>query len=136
MGAGTVKSRDTGVGGNPVPAAFPAPVGTMNVTSRIVDILEVLKWAKVQADEDAGIPTYTYGMNVGGSARRTVSGFTGQSSRSQCPCVKHHMDFPIWRHSGAEGLALGFKGQPLYSLLPCAEWRLNRRKRFEEKTRR
>ena len=50
------------------------PVGTMNVESRIAEILEVLKWAKVQADEDTGIPAYTYGMNVGGGAGRTASG--------------------------------------------------------------
>jgi len=51
-----------------------SPIGTLNVESRLAEILEVLKWAKVQADEDTGIPAYTYGMNVGGGAGRTASG--------------------------------------------------------------
>ena len=50
------------------------PIGTLSVESRIAEILEILKWAKIQADEDTGIPAYTYGMNVSGGAGRTASG--------------------------------------------------------------
>jgi hypothetical protein len=52
------------------------PVGTIDFESRIVELLKVFDWAKQQADDDSGIPAYTYGMNVTGGALRTSSGLT------------------------------------------------------------
>lgn len=52
------------------------PVGTINFESRIVELLKIFDWAKQQADDDSGIPAYTYGMNVTGGALRTSSGLT------------------------------------------------------------
>ena len=51
-----------------------APMGLMSAESRISEILDVIKWEKNQADEDTGIPAYTYGMNATGGAGRTASG--------------------------------------------------------------
>lgn len=52
------------------------PVGTLNFDSHIVELLRVFDWAKQQSDDDSGIPSYTYGMNVTGGALRTSSGLT------------------------------------------------------------
>lgn len=50
------------------------PMGVLEIPSKIREILEVFNWAKTQADEDSGIPAYTYGTNVSGGAGRTASG--------------------------------------------------------------
>jgi hypothetical protein len=50
------------------------PMGAMEIPSRIDDALKILTWGKQQADEDSGIPAYTYGTNVSGGAGRTASG--------------------------------------------------------------
>ncbi len=50
------------------------PIGILDLPSRIDELLRVFQWAKVQADEDSGIPAYTYGTNVSGGAGRTASG--------------------------------------------------------------
>lgn len=52
------------------------PVGSLNFESHILELLKVFDWAKQQADDDSGIPAYTYGMNVSGGALRTSSGLT------------------------------------------------------------
>lgn len=50
------------------------PMGAMDVPSRVREMLDVFQWGKTQADEDSGIPAYTYGTNVSGGAGRTASG--------------------------------------------------------------
>lgn len=52
------------------------PIGVLQVPSTMNDILAVFGWAKQQADEDTGIPAYTYGSNVSGGAGRTASGLS------------------------------------------------------------
>lgn len=51
-----------------------APMGTIDVQSRIPELWALFKDLKAQADEDSGIPAYTYGSNVSGGAGRTASG--------------------------------------------------------------
>lgn len=50
------------------------PIGSFDIPSHIPELLKVFEWAKQQADDDSGIPAYTYGANVGGGAGRTASG--------------------------------------------------------------
>lgn len=52
------------------------PVGVLDFNSHMAELLKVFDWAKQQADDDSGIPAYTYGMNVTGGALRTSSGLT------------------------------------------------------------
>lgn len=51
-----------------------APMGTIDIPSRITELWALFKELKSQADEDSGIPAFTYGSNVSGGAGRTASG--------------------------------------------------------------
>lgn len=62
-----------------------APMGVMDVQSKAADLLAVWERMKTQADDDSGIPAYTYGQASGNSgAMRTAQGlqiFTEAASR-------------------------------------------------------
>ena len=62
-----------------------APIGTIQVPSNASELLAVWDKMKLQADDDSGIPAYTYGQSAGqGGALRTASGlqtFTEAASR-------------------------------------------------------
>ena len=62
-----------------------APMGVMDVPSKADDLLTVWERMKVQAEDDSGIPAYTYGQASGNSgAMRTAQGlaiFTEAASR-------------------------------------------------------
>ena len=62
-----------------------APIGTIQVPSNASELLSVWEKMKLQADDDSGIPAYTYGQSSGqGGALRTASGlqtFTEAASR-------------------------------------------------------
>lgn len=62
-----------------------APMGVMDVPSKAGEILQVWERMKTQADDDSGIPAYTYGQSSGNSgAMRTAQGlaiFTEAASR-------------------------------------------------------
>lgn len=62
-----------------------APIGTIQVPSNATELLGVWEKMKLQADDDSGIPAYTYGQSAGqGGALRTSSGlqiFTEAASR-------------------------------------------------------
>lgn len=60
---------ETGIAGN-----TDNPMGVLQVPSTMQELLAVFAAAKQQADEDTGIPAYTYGTNVAGGAGRTASG--------------------------------------------------------------
>lgn len=50
------------------------PVGVIEFSSHVNELLKIFEWASTQADEDSGIPAYTYGQAGGGGALRTSSG--------------------------------------------------------------
>lgn len=62
-----------------------APMGVMDVPSKAAELLQVFATMKTQADDDSGIPAYTYGQTSGNSgAMRTAQGlqiFTEAASR-------------------------------------------------------
>ena len=62
-----------------------APMGVMDVPSKASELLAVWEKMKTQADDDSGIPAYTYGQSSGNSgAMRTAQGlaiFTEAASR-------------------------------------------------------
>lgn len=62
-----------------------APIGTIQVPSNASELMSVWDKMKLQADDDSGIPAYTYGQSSGqGGALRTSSGlqiFTEAASR-------------------------------------------------------
>ena len=62
-----------------------APIGVMDVPSKAADLLQVWEKMKTQAEDDSGIPAYTYGQSSGNSgAMRTAQGlaiFTEAASR-------------------------------------------------------
>jgi hypothetical protein len=62
-----------------------APMGVMDVPSKAAELLQVFERMKTQADDDSGIPAYTYGQASGNSgAMRTAQGlqiFTEAASR-------------------------------------------------------
>lgn len=62
-----------------------APMGVMDVPSKADDLLKVWERMKVQAEDDSGIPAYTYGQSSGNTgAMRTAQGlaiFTEAASR-------------------------------------------------------
>ena len=62
-----------------------APMGVMDVPSKLNDLLAVWERMKTQAEDDSGIPAYTYGQAGGNSgAMRTAQGlaiFTEAASR-------------------------------------------------------
>jgi len=62
-----------------------APMGVMDVPSKATELLAVWEKMKTQADDDSGIPAYTYGQASGNSgAMRTAQGlaiFTEAASR-------------------------------------------------------
>ncbi len=62
-----------------------APMGVMDVPSKASELLAVWERMKTQADDDSGIPAYTYGQTSGNSgAMRTAQGlaiFTEAASR-------------------------------------------------------
>lgn len=62
-----------------------APMGVMSVPSNAAELLSVWEKMKTQADDDSGIPAYTYGQTSGNSgAMRTAQGlaiFTEAASR-------------------------------------------------------
>lgn len=62
-----------------------APMGVMDVPSKAGELLNVWNTMKTQADDDSGIPAYTYGQSSGNSgAMRTAQGlqiFTEAASR-------------------------------------------------------
>ena len=66
-------------------AASGAPMGVMDVPSKAAELLQVFERMKTQADDDSGIPAYTYGQASGNSgAMRTAQGlqiFTEAASR-------------------------------------------------------
>lgn len=51
-----------------------APLGVVNVPSNASELLSVWEKMRVQADDDSGIPAYTYGQSSGQGALRTASG--------------------------------------------------------------
>ena len=61
-----------------------APMGVISVPSNASELLAVWEKMRVQADDDSGIPAYTYGQSSGQGALRTASGlaiFTEAASR-------------------------------------------------------
>ena len=61
-----------------------APMGVVTVPSNANELLGVWEKMRVQADDDSGIPAYTYGQSSGQGALRTASGlaiFTEAASR-------------------------------------------------------
>lgn len=58
-----------GIGGSSGP-----PIGTIDIASHMPELIGVYEKFKAQADEDSGIPAYTYGSNISGGAGRTASG--------------------------------------------------------------
>ena len=61
-----------------------APMGVVSVPSNAGELLAVWEKMRVQADDDSGIPAYTYGQSSGQGALRTASGlaiFTEAASR-------------------------------------------------------
>lgn len=52
------------------------PMGTINVESRIQDLIALLEWIEKKADARSGIPSLTYGVNLSGGAGRTVGGMS------------------------------------------------------------
>ena len=51
-----------------------APMGVINTPSNASELLAVFDKMKIQADDDSGIPAYTYGQSSGQGALRTASG--------------------------------------------------------------
>lgn len=51
-----------------------APMGVLQVPSNASELLAVFEKMKTQADDDSGIPAYTYGQSSGQGALRTASG--------------------------------------------------------------
>lgn len=51
-----------------------APMGVLQVPSNASELLSVFDKMKTQADDDSGIPAYTYGQSSGQGALRTASG--------------------------------------------------------------
>lgn len=66
-------------------ASSGAPMGVMDIPSKASELLAVWEKMKTQADDDSGIPAYTYGQSSGNSgAMRTAQGlaiFTEAASR-------------------------------------------------------
>ena len=61
-----------------------APMGVVSVPSNAGELLAVWEKMRLQADDDSGIPAYTYGQSSGQGALRTASGlaiFTEAASR-------------------------------------------------------
>lgn len=61
-----------------------APMGVVSVPSNASELLAVWEKMRIQADDDSGIPAYTYGQSSGQGALRTASGlaiFTEAASR-------------------------------------------------------
>lgn len=61
-----------------------APMGVIDVPSNATELLAVWDKMRLQADDDSGIPAYTYGQSSGQGALRTASGlaiFTEAASR-------------------------------------------------------
>ena len=61
-----------------------APMGIIDVPSNINELLALWEKMKAQADDDSGVPAYTYGQSGGQGALRTASGlamFTEAANR-------------------------------------------------------
>lgn len=61
-----------------------APLGAVSVPSNASELMAVFEKMRIQADDDSGIPAYTYGQSSGQGALRTASGlaiFTEAASR-------------------------------------------------------
>lgn len=69
MSPGKVFAFNTGILG-----ANQVPVGTVNVETSLDKILATYQALIKKADDDSGIPAYTYGQNIVGGAGRTSSG--------------------------------------------------------------
>lgn len=51
-----------------------APMGVLTIPSNATELIAVFDKMKIQADDDSGIPAYTYGQSSGQGALRTSSG--------------------------------------------------------------